>query len=283
MGIIKDIKSDAKNSFTKIQSSDAQRLERILNNLFYLPKDQENEARFVKQVMTRGGESQERAGLHASAMLAGDAEYCVRKQVLSLFYKQAQGEQLPVNVLRIFEEGNAVHEKWQRMFIRGGYSSPDELDVTQYCEKYQLSYSPDIICEIPEFYDGKMVGELKSVNTYQFQKMVRHPSAWKQCLFYMHMTGIKKGFVLCEDKNTQEIKLEVYDYDPSQVSKFIDRCEEVQYHKEKLLNEKKMVKRPDWAKTPGCKKCAECPMRDACWNIGNGRVRLEHGESQIDR
>ena len=40
---------------------------------------------------------------------------------------------------------------------------------------------------IPDFFDGKMIGELKSVNTHQFRKMTRHPSAWKQCQWYMRL------------------------------------------------------------------------------------------------
>ena len=47
-------------------------------------------------------------------------------QVLSLIYRQLQGEQLPVGLMRIFEEGNAIHEKWQRLFIRAGYSKAEE-------------------------------------------------------------------------------------------------------------------------------------------------------------
>ena len=87
------------------------------------------------------------------------------------------------------------------------------MAVTQFDKRFRISFTPDIICEIPEFYDGQMVGELKSVNTYSFQKMTRHPSAWKQLQWYMYLTGIHKGFVLSEDKNTQDFKIEVYDFD----------------------------------------------------------------------
>ena len=118
MGLIDDIKKEASGNGTKIQSSEAARLEKILNNLFYLPKDIEEETKFVKMVMTRGMESQERVGLHASAMLVSENNFCMRSQVLSLLYKQLQGKQIQVGLMRIFEEGNAIHEKWQRLFIR---------------------------------------------------------------------------------------------------------------------------------------------------------------------
>lgn len=275
MGIVNDIKKDALGNRTKIQSSEASKLEKIFNKMFFLEKDIANETVFVKQVMTRGAESQERVGLHASALIKGEKDFCLREQVLSLIYRQLQGEQISVGLMRIFEEGNAVHEKWQRLFIRAGYSSPNDLDVTQFNKKYRISFTPDIICEIPEFYEGKMVGELKSVNTYQFQKMTKHPSAWKQLQWYMFLTGIHKGFVLSEDKNNQDFKVEVYNFDESVVSDFIDRAEQIKYYYKRVYKEHKMVKRPNFAKNPDCKKCSECAMRNACWNINGGGIKIK--------
>ena len=237
MGLIDNIKAEAKGNRTIIQSSDAQALSKILNNAFYLNKNIDEETKFIRQVMTRGAETQERIGLHASALITGDKDFCVRQQVLSLMYRQLQGEQLPVGLVRIFEQGNAIHEKWQRMFIRAGYSKAGDLDVTQFNKKFRISFTPDIICQIPEFYDGKMIGEIKSVNTYQFQKMVRHPSAWKQLQWYMYLTGIHKGFVLSEDKNNQDFKLEVYDFDQSIVDPFIDRAEQIKYYYKRVMSE----------------------------------------------
>ena len=165
MGLIDNIKKEAAGNRTKIQSTDAAALEKIFNNMFYLDKNIEEETKFVKQVMTRGLESQERVGLHASAMLVGDKEFCLRAQVLSLIYKQLQGQQTPVGLMRIFEQGNAIHEKWQRLLIRAGYGKAKDMDFTRMCDEYMLSYTPDIDCLIPEFFEGRMIGEVKSVNT----------------------------------------------------------------------------------------------------------------------
>lgn len=274
MGLVDSIKREAAGNRTKLQSSDASALEKILNNMFYLDKNIEEETKFVKQVMTRGLESQERVGLHASAMLVGEKEFCLRAQVLSLIYKQLQGQQTPVGLMRIFEQGNAIHEKWQRLFIRAGYGKAKDMDYTRICNEYMMSFTPDIVCTIPEFYDGQMVGEIKSVNTYQFQRMIKHPSAWKQCQWYMHLTGIKKGFVLSEDKNTQDFKIEVYDYDPVLIEPYAERAESIMFHYNRVFEEHKMVKRPDDANSPICKRCKECFMREACWNTGKGKVRL---------
>lgn len=274
MGVISEIKKDATSNRTKIQSSDATKLEKIFNRMFFLEKDIDKETAFVKQVMTRGAETQERIGLHASSFIKGDKDFCLRQQVLSLVYRQLQGEQISVNLMRIFEEGNAVHEKWQRLLLRAGYCDVNDLDVTQFNKKFRISFTPDIICEVPEFYEGKMVGELKSVNTYQFQKMTRHPSAWKQLQWYMYLTGIHKGFVLSEDKNNQDFKVEIYDYDEEIVKPFIKRAEEVKHRYKVLMKEHKMVARPIDAKSPDCKRCSDCALRNACWKINGGGIKI---------
>lgn len=287
MGLVANIKKEAQGNRTKIQSTDAAELEKIFNAMFYLDKNIEEETAFIHQVMTRGLESQERVGLHASAMLVGDKDFCLRAQVLSLIYKQLQGQQTPVGLMRIFEEGNAIHEKWQRLLIRAGYGKARNMDYTRYCDDYMLSYTPDIVCKIPQFYDGAMVGEIKSVNTFQFQRMTKHPSAWKQCQWYMHLCikeakakgkwngkDYLKGFVLADDKNTQDFKLEVYDYEPAKIEPFAERADSIMYNYNRVFEEHKMVARPTDAKTPTCKRCADCFMREACWDIGKGKIKL---------
>lgn len=292
MGLLSNIKKAAAGNNTKIQTSEAADLEKIFNKMFYLQKNPKEEVKFVEQVITRGLESQERVGLHASAFVKSEKDFCIRAQVLSLIYKQLQGEQIAVNLKRIFEEGNAIHEKWQRLFIRAGYGKAEDMDLTQYDEEYMISYTPDVICLIPEFFKGKMIGEIKSVNTFQFKKMVetngKHASAWKQLQWYMHLNikrekdagtwnGIDytKGFVLCEDKNNQDFRLEIYEYDPSLVASQIEKAESVTFYHERVFSEKKMVARPDGCDSPSCKRCSSCVMREACWNIGKGKQRIE--------
>ena len=84
MGLVNNIKAEAQGNRTKIQSSDATALEQILNRMFYLPKKPKEETAFVEHVMTRGLETEERVGLHASAIIVSDNKFCLRQQVLSL-------------------------------------------------------------------------------------------------------------------------------------------------------------------------------------------------------
>ena len=269
MSLLKDIKKDAVRSGTKIQTSEAQEFEKKLNKLFYLEKNIEKETQFVKSVMTRGQETTERKGLHASAIIVSDNKFCYRQQVLSLFYKQLQGEQNPVGLMRIFEEGNAIHEKWQRLFIRGGYAEPLDCDYSRFAEEYDLSYTPDIIATI----DGeKYVGEIKSVNTYAYKKMTEHLSGKRQCMLYMYLTGIKKGFVLQEDKNTQDFRVTLYDLDIDLLKPYTKRLKMIQKYKQNLLENHKMAQRHKNCTGYNCKMAENCPMKDVCYGRSKGRL-----------
>lgn len=283
MGLMDEIRKEASGNFTKLQSTEEEQIEKLLNSLFYLDKDISKELKFLKSVMTRGQETTERRGLHASAMIVSDDKFCYRQQVLSLFYKQLQGEQTPIGLKRIFSEGDAIHEKWQRLFIRGGLCEPLDCDFSRFAEEFDLSYTPDIICAIPEdyklesVYDDSVkkipyVVEIKSVNTFTFKKQKYHASGRKQCQLYMYLTGIHNGIVLCDDKNTQEFKVYKYEYSPTEIAPYISRLERVQEFKDRLLNRNKVVKRHEKCSGYNCKMAVACPMHDVCY--GRSKEKL---------
>lgn len=270
MGILKDIKKDADKSFTKIQSDEERFIETELNKLFYLDKKIEDELVFLRSVMTRGQETSERKGLHASAVIVSDDKFCIRQQVLSLFYKMKQGEQNSVSLMRIFEEGNAIHEKWQRLFIRGGLCKPLDCDFSLFAKQFDLSYTPDIKCA--RIGDKDYVIEIKSVNTYAFKKGGHHASGRKQVQLYMYLTGIHRGIVLQEDKNTQEFRVNVYEFNYDEVKKYIARLEKIQYYKKRLLRKDKLVKRHNKCTGYDCKMAQECAMSDVCYKKSKERL-----------
>lgn len=267
------IKEKALQSGTLIQSTKEADIMKMFNKLFYLPRKIEEETKFIHQVMTRGTDNEKRVGLHASAIIVGDKEFCVREQVLSLLYEQLQGENVPIGLKRIFEEGNAIHEKWQRLFIRGGLGKAKDMDFSRFKDKYEISFTPDAIITI----DGiQYVVEIKSVNTYQFKGMTEHASGSKQLKFYMWLTGIHQGIVLLDDKNTQEFKLKVYTFDDKAkevVKKYVKRLKAIQEYKARLLNEGKIPKRHPECISYAAKRCQKCNMRDVCF--GKKKVRLD--------
>jgi hypothetical protein len=271
MGLADDIKRNAREKGMPIVSGEEQEIIQTLKKLFYAEKKPKEELQFLKQLFTRGTENKERVGLHASAMIVSDNEFCVRQQVLSLVYKMDQGDNVPQNLKQIFAEGDAIHQKWQRLFIRGGLATPEDLDFTCFNKHWNLSYTPDAIITIG---DTKYVVEIKSVNTYQFAAMEDHPSGSKQLKFYEFLKEINNGFVLAEDKNTQNFKIFLHKRNLEAVAPFVERLDAVNYYLGRFKDENRMVKRKPDCTSYLCKRALKCPMRDACFNRGKGRVKL---------
>lgn len=244
-----------------------------LKKCFYAEHKPDEEAHMVKMIQLKNGESRERYGLHGSAILKDDI--CMRAQVLSLLFRQQQGEELPLDTLAIFEEGNAIHEKWQRLFIRGGLGTEYDMDVTQYAQGYELLYTPDAIITIN---GTKYIVEIKSMNSFLYQKSNEHKTGALQCLLYMHLTNIHNGFVLMENKNTQEFKIQLVDYDEQKIQPIIERLKEIQKLKADFIKTKKPPKRI--CENAECEQAEKCIMRDCCWNIGKGRVSL-YGRKEL--
>ena len=84
----------------------------------------------------------DRYGLHASAILASDNDFCLREQVLSLFFKRDTGKEYSTSLLRIFAQGTATHIKWQNMFAEAGWLKCSEY--THFLPEYDLCFTPDM-------------------------------------------------------------------------------------------------------------------------------------------
>lgn len=243
-----------------------------LNKLFYAKPKYKEELEMMEFQYAQ--EYEERIGLHASAITGAGSGFCFRQQVLSLFYKMDQGGGTPIHLARIYEEGKSIGTKWQRLFIRAGIADKEDLDVSRMQDDYDLSYTPDAIIEI---FGKKHVVEIKSQNTNEFQKSSTHKSGLKQLKLYMYFEEIDQGFVLVEDKNTQDFKviyIENVTEDDPDVAKFLEILETIQKHKRKFVKKKKMVARHEKCTSSDCNKARWCPMRDACWNVGKGRERI---------
>ena len=214
-----------------------------------------------------------RYGLHASAILASDNEFCFREQVLSLFYEMNQGEQLPIKALKVFAQGNAMHEKWYKLFKRAGIDVAIERSL--FLKKYDLSFTIDALLNL---FNEEIICDVKSQNSFAFKKSKGHPSGEKQVNFYLwalsKYTGVphRKGFVLVDSKDDQEIRIIPVKYNKEKVVPYVERLKAIQDMKKEFMESKELPKR----KCANCdtKRASQCNMRDACFNIGKGRIKL---------
>lgn len=265
-----DIMSDFSKALSAAQSGNKNELEAMMY------KNKLN-TMFVDVLNTEKHE--ERYGLHASAILASDNDFCYREQVLSLFFKMNQGENLPIKLLRIFAQGNAMHEKWYRMFRALGYDVA--IERTLFLPEYDLNFTIDALLNLKRSGDPRdeLIIDVKSQSTFAFKKQKGHPHGENQINFYMwaltKYTGIphKKGFVLVDSKDDQEIKPVPVHWDKDKCKPFVDRLKEIQELKKVFLEEHEAP--PRKCKNCDTKRAMQCNMRDACFNIGIGRVRLK--------
>ena len=228
---------------------------------------------------------EDRYGLHASAVIASDEEFCYRAQLLSLFYRQNQGEQLPIKLLKIFAQGNAMHEKWYKLFKKAGIDVA--IERTLWLTQYDLSFTIDALLDFnkPLGRDpDEQICDIKSQSSFIFKKSRGHPSGEKQVNFYLWAlsvyTGVphRKGFVLVDSKDDQEIKVVPVKYSKEKVAPYVYRLKEIQRMKQEFVETKTVPPRKTTCKSCDCKLASKCFMKDACWNIGKGRRKLSEEE-----
>lgn len=202
---------------------------------------------------------EDRVGMHGSGVIAADTEFCYRQQVLSFFFKGFEPP-IPDGLKRIFINGWYVHIKWQTLFEKAGIAIG--IEQRGFSSEHKLLFTPDAIVQIGK---RQYVVEIKSVNTYQFKTMKSHPSGEKQLNLYMHMTGIPRGFVLCEDKNTQEIKIFLYEYNPDIARPYVVRMFKVRQGIQRYEETGELPTRMCDSET--CKHAMNCAYKNACFNI----------------
>lgn len=256
--IAKAIKQEAKDKGLLIQDERTKKIYDIFNDQYRRSPVREKELAFEEQLFTRGTGGA-RVGLHTSAIIAGEGTYCVREQVLSLLYKPRNMDScIKHDLLRVFEEGNYIHRKWQRLFLRGCLADVTDLDKTQFNEKYRLAFSPDAIITI----DGvEYIVEIKSMRAEAYRRADRHLSGEKQCRMYMFLAGVHNGIVLMENKNDQSFKITLLEHDPHEISCYIDRLETVK----SCYEEQNMPPRIEACKTKLAKRCQDCAYMEPCW------------------
>lgn len=232
-----------------IKSTESLAIESKLNSLLLLDRE----------------DREDRVGMHGSGIIASDNEFCFRQQVLSFFFK---GFEPPISdgLRRIFLNGWYVHDKWQTLFKKAGIAVG--IEQRGMSDSMRLLFTPDAIIK---FGNKTYVVEIKSVNTYQFQKMKTHPSGAKQLQLYMHMLGIPRGFVLCEDKNNQEIKVFPTEYDPEIARPLVERMLKVNKFVKRFEKTGKLPSR--MCENENCKKAKFCAYSRACF--GTKRVPLD--------
>lgn len=203
---------------------------------------------------------------HASAILAAEGDWCVRRHVLSMLYPElaAPIELKPwsAHTNAVFLNGWVLHEKYQKLFSDHGRVV--EVETSHFDDTRLLHFTPDAVIE---WAGQRYVVEIKGYKASSFDSMdeASDPpkAAWHQANFYCHLLQIERGLVLVENKDTQHYKVWAIQHDPDLARPYTDRCYSV---KGAVLIAQKSGKLPERT----CSSCREhraekCHMRKICF------------------
>jgi len=209
-------------------------------------------------IVEASAKDNERTGVHASGVIT-DSGFCYRKEVMGVYFSKNK-IMYAARTLRVFLEGWYIHKKYQDLFVASGIADHVEQQHKK-GGKLDLFFTPDAVINM---FRNKYVVEIKSMNTFQFAKLKSPPkAAVVQCIFYMHYLGLKKGIVLIEDKNTQDFKVFMVDYNYDLIEKYVKRMEKIiefsEYFKKNNVLPKRICANKDnsYAK--------RCFVKDACF------------------
>jgi len=168
--------------------------------------------------------------------------------------------------------GTYAHERLQKII--------DETGVLKEIEREILSNDPPIrgfADLILDWNDTEIVGEIKTTKDESFaiRQASMKPSAnhLLQILTYMKVTGAEEGFLLYENKNTQDlciIPISMNERNKKIIDDTFDWMRKVYANYENGT-----LPTQSFAKTSYA--CQNCPVRKTCWNkngLGDGVVEI---------
>jgi hypothetical protein len=200
---------------------------------------------------------------HASAILAPESEWCLRRHVLTALYpelvERPDVKSWSAHTNAVFLNGWVLHEKWQKLFSEHGQVV--EVETSHFDETRYLHFTPDAIIT---FAGQPYVVEIKGYKSSTFEKLneAGEPptAAHHQCNLYCHMLEIGRGLVLVENKDTQDYKVWAVQCDAELARPYLDRM----YQVKGAVATKSTPARV-------CVSCTEhraekCPVRKLCFS-----------------
>ncbi len=177
-------------------------------------------------------------------------------------------------LLRIFNNGHSMHDRYERMFDEMGILVQAEMKI----ETEDISGHTDALINIKSFSNPTgehYLVELKSAMSMSFKRMketnVPKAEHAAQLMFYMHLSQVHKGILFVECKDDQDVWEHHMEYNYNKGMALEQKAKEsIQMAKERVL--------PPIPKgyTPSYYKCSTCQFNLYC-HAGsmknNGEVR----------
>lgn len=176
-------------------------------------------------------------------------------------FKQAPKEKMEARLLRVFEHGDYIHQ----LIMKSLFGSRDVHVVASEINmppQEIISGRADAILSIQgELY----VLDIKSMNSMIFRSLIA-PKEENVCQIqlYLHFFNVKKGVLLYVDKDQQQLKEFIIEYDPEFCLRLINEFKNLKNKIDAGIIPDVLPDYPDnW-------QCGYCPFRPVCDMVGRG-------------
>ncbi len=190
-----------------------------------------------------------------------DAGKCPR----SIFFKfkKAPRKEMDARILRIFEQGESMHQLIMKALfgIRDIHVVASEVNMPP--QEIISGRADAIISMNNELY----VVDFKSMNSMVFRALTapKEENIY-QLQLYLHFFKIKKGILLYIDKDKQELKEFIIEYDPQLCRRLLKQFKEL----EEKIN--KDIVPAALADYPSNWQCSYCQFRSICDKAGENEL-----------
>lgn len=199
-----------------------------------------------------------------------DAGKCPRAVFFK--FKNAPAAKADPRILRIFEHGEYLHRNIFNILYRLRIGVVTEVKIPE--QEIVSGRADAILCLDSENY----VLDIKSMNSMVFKKLTapKEENIY-QLQLYLHFFKIKKGILLYIDKDQQQIKEFVINYDPALVSQLLLGFEQLKSKVEKDIVPVALFEYPtNW-------QCSYCQFRTICDMAGKQELSWTDFKSRIKR
>ena len=198
-----------------------------------------------------------------------DAGKCPRQ--IFFKFKKAPREKMDARILRIFEHGEYMHRNIFNILYRLRIGITTEVPIPP--QELISGRADAILCINSENY----VLDIKSMNSMIFRNLTEpKKDNVAQLQLYLHYFNIKKGLLLYIDKDKQEMKEFIVDYDENLVQRLLQGFETL---KQKIESNVIPPKLADYSSNW---QCQYCQFRDVCSMAGAGELNWEDFKKKIE-
>ena len=198
-----------------------------------------------------------------------DAGKCPRSVFFK--FKNAPREKMDARILRIFERGDHMHRNIFNVLYRLKIGVTTEIPIP--ATELISGRADAIICINNENY----VLDIKSMNSMVFRNLAspKEENIY-QLQLYLHFFDIKKGILFYIDKDQQNIKEFIINYDAKLVDSLLTGFQGLKNKIESNVIPDQLADYPqNW-------QCSYCQFRDICDRAGGGEINWEEFKKKIE-